>query len=205
MRAEDFRESVALGATQLRKLLCHMRYRAVVLANLDAVGRAVHLVDGRCVASFCQRRRHAPCSRFNVIGAVRYSRKDLVDAAARERRDRLVAPDFTELTNRRCGKVVICVPELGASGGSQLVSLGWPAASLLLPGSGGVGLGVTGRKQSIEVSADTRRRDSEMLTYIAGGDRSGLQQQLDDLATRVAVRFRSDFHNTIVTELPDTI
>ena len=46
--------------------------------------------------------------------------------------------------------------------------------------------------------------DAEPLPDLTGGDGSGLQQQLDDLATRVAVYLRTDFHNTIVTEFPDT-
>ena len=48
--------------------------------------------------------------------------------------------------------------------------------------------------------AHTGGRDAEPFADVAGGDRPGLQQQLDYCATRVAVNLRPYFHNTIVTE-----
>ena len=53
--------------------------------------------------------------------------------------------------------------------------------------------------------AHARGGDAEPLADLTGGDGSGLQQQLDDLATRVAVNLRTNFHNTIVTEFADKV
>ena len=160
---------------------------------------------GAEVAKQLVRRGDTVCGRFNIAGPVGYSRQDRVDAAPRERAHRLVATNLPQPPHRRGSQVVICVAQLGPPGGRQSITLRGPAAAALLPGRGSTGLRVTTIDQGVKVPSHARGGDAEPLTDLTGGDGSGLQQQLDDLATRVAVNLRTDFHNTIVTELADKV
>jgi hypothetical protein len=82
----------------------------------------------------------------------------------------------------------------------------------VLPGRCRTGLRFTGLQQRVEVPTNACRGDAEPIADLARGDGSGLQQELDDRATCVAVTtgcrrrsgsgLRTEFHNTIVTEFP---
>ena len=69
----------------------------------------------------------------------------------------------------------------------------------------GAGLRLPGVEQGVQVPAHAGGGDAEPVADLAGGDRSGLQQQLDDLATGMAIDLRTDFHNTIVTEFAKAV
>ncbi len=150
------------------------------------IGPLTGVVVGR-VAGLGQRRGHPIRSRFNVVGPVVYSREDAVDAASRERPHGVVATDLTQLAHRRGRQVVVCVTQLGAARRGQPVSLGGPATSTVLPGRGGAGLRLAGVHQRVEVPAHAGGGDAELVTDLACGDGSGLQQKLDYRATGVAV------------------
>ena len=180
-------ERFPLGLAQFRELLGDMRHRAVVLAELYPVQRPAHRGGGSGVPGLGQCTCHAIDSGFNVVGSLGYSRQDGVDAAPREGPDGVVAADFAELTHGRGRQVVVGVAELGAPRGGQPVPPGGPAAAAVLPGCGRAGLRIAGLQQRVEVPANARGGDAEALADLACGDGSGLQQKLDDRATRVAV------------------
>jgi hypothetical protein len=75
----------------------------------------------------------------------------------------------------------------------------------VLPGGRGAGLRIARVQQGVEVPAYSCGGDAQPLTNLTCGDWSVLQQELDDRATRVAVDFRTDFHNTIVTEFRNPV
>ena len=122
-------------------------------------------------------------------GPSAYSRQDGVDPAPRERADGVVAADLAQLAHRGDGQVVVGVAQLGPARGGEPIPLGGPAASVVLPGRRGAGLRIARIEQGVEVPAHTRRGDAEPLADLTCGDGSGLQQELDDRATRVADRW----------------
>ena len=185
--AQHLGERLPLGLAQLRELLGDVRHRAVMLAELYAVDRPAHRGGGGGVAGLGQCVGDPIDSGFNVVGSLGYSRQDGVDAAPREGADGVVAADFAELTHRRDRQVVVGVAQLGAARGGQPVALGGPAAAAVLPRRGGTGLRIAGLEQRVEVPAHARGGDAEPVADLACGDGSGLQQELDDRATRVAV------------------
>jgi NADPH-dependent curcumin reductase len=176
-----------------------------MLAELDPVEGSAHLGGGSGVAGLGQCVGDSIDSGFNIVGSVGYSRQDGVDAAPRERADGVVATDFAELPHGRDSQIVVRVTLLGAPRGSEPVATGRPAAPVVLPGRGGIGLCVARFEQGVQMSADACGGDAESLADLACCDRTGFQQELDDRATRVAVGFRTDFHNTIVTEFQNEV
>jgi hypothetical protein len=142
---EHLGHGLLLGFTQLRELLGDVRHRAVVLTDLHAVDRALDAGGGGNVAGLAQRAGDLLSGCFDVVVRGRCRRldtgQDRVDAAPRERPDRVLTADFTELTHRRRCQVVIAVVQLGAAAGGQPVPLGRSAPPLLLPPRGGSRLG----------------------------------------------------------------
>ena len=113
--AQDLGEGLPLGFAQLRELLGHMRHRAVMLAELDAVDRPAHRCRGGRVAGLGQRPGHPVGSRFNVVGAVGYSRQDACRYGAarrcgrrRRRRSPAAAASRQPRGRRRCGPAWPC-------------------------------------------------------------------------------------------------
>ncbi len=206
MRTQDLRESLSLGLAQFRELLGDVRHRAVMLAELYSVQWSAHFGGGGGVSGRGQCARHAIDNRFNVIGPLGYSREDGVDAAPRKGPDGVVAADFPQLAHGRSRQVVVGVAHLGASGGGEPVSLGGPPAAAVLPGRRCAGLRVACVHERVEVPANACGRDPQLFADLTCGDGSGLQQKLDDRATRVAVAVvRNEFHNTIVTEFRNPV
>ena len=193
-------ERLPLGLAQLRELLGDVRYRTVMLAELYPVEGSAHLGGGSGVAGLGQCACHTIDCGFNVVGSLRYSRQDGVDTAPRERPDCVVTSDFTKLTHGRDRQVVVCVSLLGTARCRQPIALSRPAAPTVLPRRGRTGLRVAGIEEGVKMPAHACGGDTEPLADFACRDGPGLQQELDNRATCVAVDFGPYFHNTIVTE-----
>ena len=159
-----------------------------------------HRSGGGGVTGLRQRVGDPIDSRFNVVGPLGYSRQNGVDTATREGANGVVTADLAELAHRRDRQIVVGVALLGPSRGGQPITPGRSAATAVLPCGRRTRLRIAGLEQSVEVPAHTRGGDAQLLADLACRDRSGLQQELDNRPTRVAVDFRTDFHNTIVTE-----
>jgi len=122
--AQDLGERFTLGLAQLGELLRDVRYRAVVLAQLNAVDRPSHRRHSGRVAGLRQRGRNPVGLGFNVARPFAYSRKDAVYTASREGADGVVAADLPQLAHRGNRKVVVRVLQLGPACGRERTQLG---------------------------------------------------------------------------------
>jgi hypothetical protein len=219
---QEVRECFPLGLAQLGKLLRDVRDGAVVLADLHAVDRSGHPGRRGGVAGHRERRCDAIGGRGDVrahLAARRVdSGQDGVDAAPREGTDRIVATDLPQLPHGSHGQVVVGVVEFPPARRGEPVPPGWASAAVVLPGRRRVRFGIARVDQRVEVPAHARRRDAEPFTDLACRRRP-FEQQFDDRPAGMAVGrrrdapggsrksgcrrargFRTDFHNTIVTE-----
>ena len=193
MGARDLGEGLALGFAQLRELLGNVRYRAVVLADLDAVDRPAHRRGGGRVPGLGQRVR-------------RRDRPSL-----QRQRGPSVTPDRMASMRRRANVRTASSPPISRSwriaaparSSYAWSSLARPAAvsryrlagrprPLCCQAAAALALRVAGVDQGVQVPAHARRGDAEPLADLAGGDRALLQQQLDDGAAGVPIRSRHD-------------
>ncbi len=184
----------------------------MVLADLHTVNRPAHPRGGGDVAGFAERRCDPLGGRLErgVVGTVgrRDVGQDGVDTAPGKRPHRLLAADLPQLPHGRRRQVVIGVVELGPAGRGQPVALGGPPASHLLPRRGRRRFRVTRLDQRVQMTPHTGGRQAQPVTDLAGGDRSGFQQQAHNGPTSVTVRDcrgdsgrdRRDFHNISVTK-----
>lgn len=190
--AEHLGHGLLLGFAQFGEFLGDMGYRAMVLADLHTVNRPAHPRGGGDVAGFAERRCDPLGGRLErgVVGTVgrRDVGQDGVDTAPGKRPHRLLAADLPQLPHGRRRQVVIGVVELGPAGRGQPVALGGPPASHLLPRRGRRRFRVTRLDQRVQMTPHTGGRQAQPVTDLAGGDRSGFQQQAHNGPTSVTVR-----------------
>ncbi len=125
VRTQQFGERLTLGVTQLRKLRCHVRNRAVMLADLNSVaddsGR-------RCESRRGEGLGDTTCSFLQIGSAVARHRFDVghdrVDTLARKRFDGCIATDLAQLPHGGTGKIVVGMAEAVAPDCRQLKVLG---------------------------------------------------------------------------------
>lgn len=185
--AEQRGECVAFGVTQFGELFGHVRYRAVVLADLDSVADRP---DRRREPGVTEGIRNGTGSLFHLrrIVAVRrcYPSDDRIDPAAREFGDRGIAADFPQLAHRGTGKVVVCMPESTAAAGSDLKVFGGPTPTAMPYRDRGGFPRLSGFEERIQVTSDTSRAESETTPDIRGGDGPFFEEELDHRCTGMA-------------------
>ena len=213
--AENLRYGLLFSLAQFRKLFCHMGNRAVMLTYLYPLYWAADPGCGGGVTGSGQRVGDALCrdrNRLVILGRRRRNAgQDGVDTTPRERPNRFVTADLTELPHRGRRQIVVGVLELGPPGRGESIAFSGSATAGLLPGRSRVGLRIATVNQSVEVPAHARRGNFQAATYLSSGDGSRLQKQSHDGApsapvlTRQATGdrriVRQDFHNTSVTQL----
>jgi len=198
VRAEKFTERVQFRLAQLRELFGNVRDRAVVLANLhprahpagtrgepcltQRAGDLFGLGHGR-LAIFRRGRfgRHRPGNGRSAFRLRATQRFDPVDHIACplpcEFRNRLVTADLTELAYGCPCQIVIGMTEAPSTYRGELVLLGGAPTSLLLPWRRTGGPSLSGIDERVQMSAHSRRRQSESRTDGCRGNRSFFQQQ----------------------------
>lgn len=185
--AEQLGERCLLGFAQFRELLCHVRDRAVVLADLYAVA------DG-------PRRRGEPGvgegvgdgvrGGFETLGALIgggcHISDDRLDPPTGEFGDRGISPDLTELTHGGAREVVVGVTEPAAALGGDLEVLRGPSPSAVTHGDGGRLARLTGLEQCVEVSPDTGGAQTEPGADFRCRDGSLFEEEFHDGGARVS-------------------
>lgn len=205
-----------------------MRNRAVVLTYLNAPDRAADMRSRCRVAGPGQGIGDPPGTLLDGCGVDhvpiaggdrRDVSQDRVDASTGKDPNGLVTADLTQLAHRCRRQIVVGVLELRPARGSEAIPLRGPPSAGVLPSGGGIGHSITGVDQNVEVPAHPGRGDAQPLSDLGRGDRSRLEQQLDDRPAGLTVvrrltydsrrghRVRSGryFHNTSVTQLIERV